>query len=65
MLEDRDGGEYVAAGYKVATWGELDGLLGDERFNRGRGCRVVDVVVGREDVPAKFREVFRRAGEQL
>jgi pyruvate decarboxylase len=59
------GEEYAVLNHRVGTWGELDALLADEEWRDARGLKVVDVVVGRDDVPGKFRGVFERAGEQL
>lgn len=48
MATDGDG-EYKVSGHMVATWGQLEALLRDEGVWRGRGCRVVDIGVGRDD----------------
>ena len=60
-----DGHEYTVSSHRVRTWSELDALLADDKWKGAKGLKVVDVVVGREDVPGKFRGVFERAGEQL
>jgi pyruvate decarboxylase len=36
-----------------------------ERFCEGKGLKLVDVVVGKYDVPEKFRPVFKAAAEKL
>lgn len=55
----------------LQTWADLDDFLMDERFDNGfegkgkRGLKLIDVRVGRTDVPERFREVFKKAGEKL
>jgi pyruvate decarboxylase len=56
---------YAFSGHRVTTWGELDDLLRNRDWVDAKGLKIVDVVVGMEDVPGKFRGVFERAGKQL
>jgi pyruvate decarboxylase len=57
--------EYPVETHVVETWGDLERLVGDEEFCSGRGLRLVDVRVGKYDVPEKFKPVFRAAAEKL
>ena len=60
-LGSRDG--YTVSSHRAKTWAELDALLGDEKWVDAKGLKVVDIVVGREDVPGKFKGCFeKRAG---
>ncbi|KAF4534950.1 Pyruvate decarboxylase [Lasiodiplodia theobromae] len=64
----RDDPGYPVSTWRVGTWGELEGVLGDERVRRGRGLHVVEVVMGVDDAPRSlvgFAEYVRRrnAGE--
>ena len=60
-----DAREYEVRNYKIKTWGDLDRLLAQKDFQHGRGLNMVEVIVGKFDVPALFRQVFKKAGEQL
>ncbi|KAF2138150.1 uncharacterized protein K452DRAFT_329038 [Aplosporella prunicola CBS 121167] len=55
-------GRFLGAGagfaVKVQTWAELEDALSDERVLRGRGLRVVEVLMGREDVPEGVLKVL-------
>ena len=57
--------DYPVETHRIETWKDLDQLLGTKSFHDGKGLKLVEVVVGRYDVPEKFKEVFRKAGEQL
>ena len=56
---------YRVETHRIETWGQLDALLADERFCDGEGLKLVDVRVGKYDVPEKFKIVFRNAGQNL
>ncbi|KAH6886426.1 thiamine diphosphate-binding protein [Thelonectria olida] len=49
----------------VSTWGDLNKLLEDESFQRGKGLRLVDLKVGKHDIPMSFKAMFNRAASQL
>ncbi|KAB2569462.1 Pyruvate decarboxylase [Lasiodiplodia theobromae] len=64
----RDDPAYPVSTWRVGTWGELEGVLGDERVREGRGLHVVEVVMRVDDAPVSlvgFAEYVRRrnAGE--
>ncbi|KAK0610228.1 Pyruvate decarboxylase [Lasiodiplodia hormozganensis] len=64
----RDDPAYPVSTWRVGTWGELEGVLGDERVRQGRGLHVVEVVMRVDDAPRSlvgFAEYVRRrnAGE--
>jgi pyruvate decarboxylase len=64
---DRDDGNgddaFTVSSHRVNTWAELDVLLEDEEWVESRGVKVVDIVVGREDVPGKFKGYFEGPGK--
>ena len=60
---DKEG--YTVSNHVVKTWRQLDMVLTGKDFVEGRGLMVVDVRMGKFDVPEKFRRVFKRAGEAL
>lgn len=66
-----DGEEYGISCACLRTWGDLDAFLADQRFDNGfegtgrRGLKLIDVRVGRGDVPERFRTVFEAAGKSL
>lgn len=66
-----EGEEYGISCACLRTWNDLDAFLADQRFDNGfdglgkRGLKLVDVRVGRADVPERFKGVFERAGESL
>lgn len=51
--------------HRVVTWGELDAVLSSESFVKGKGLAMVDVHLGKYDIPEKFRAGFERAEKQL
>ncbi|KAJ9656999.1 hypothetical protein H2198_004599 [Neophaeococcomyces mojaviensis] len=68
----KDAGEvYSIDTIRLETQGDLEAFLKDERFDNGhsgrgaRGLKMVDIKVGRTDVPKKFRAVFESAGQNL
>jgi pyruvate decarboxylase len=63
--DDSSNDGYKVENHRVSTWGELSALLANESFQNERGLKMVDVVVGKYDVPEKFKEVFRKAREKL
>ncbi|KIV92509.1 hypothetical protein PV10_03800 [Exophiala mesophila] len=50
---------------RISTWKELDDTLADEAFNEAKGLKVLEVGIGKYDVPEKFKSVFQAAGEKL
>lgn len=58
-------GDYPVESYRIETWVDLDKLLDDINFREGKGLKLVDVILGKFDVPEKFEQVFKRAGQLL
>ena len=58
-------GSYRVETHQVRTWGELEKLLEGEEIHDGKGLKVVEVVMGREDVASEFKAALRLAGQQL
>ncbi|KAJ7343564.1 thiamine diphosphate-binding protein [Mycena albidolilacea] len=56
---------YPVLSRKVQTWGELEEVLADERVGDGRGLKMIDVVMGPEDVPEASRAGLKTAGDAL
>ena len=50
---------------RVRTWKDLNDVFNSESFRTGKGLTLVDVVVGKYDIPGKFGDVFEQAGKQL
>ncbi|KAF9870997.1 thiamine pyrophosphate enzyme [Colletotrichum karsti] len=57
--------DYPVSCHRVETWADLDGVLGDAGFCEPNGLKLIELVLDKYDVPDKFRQVFRRAGENL
>ena len=57
--------DYPVETHRIETWDDLDRLLATESFHDGKGLKMVEVMVGKYDVPEKFKPVFKKAGEQL
>jgi pyruvate decarboxylase len=57
--------DYPVETHRIETWRHLDALLATDSFHDGKGLKMVDVIVGKYDVPHKFKHVFQRAGELL
>ncbi|KAF4463087.1 THI3-positive regulation factor of thiamine metabolism [Fusarium albosuccineum] len=56
---------YPIQSRRVETWGELNDILYSEGFSTGKGLTLVDVIVGKYDVPERTKAMFERAGKQL
>lgn len=59
--------EYPTPTFSVETWGELEGVLGDEKVRgKGKGTRgltLVEVVMGQEDAPGMLLEFLNKQKE--
>ena len=60
-----DDPEYRIYSRSVQTWGELQKILADEKAGDGEGLKIIDVVLGPEDVPEASKTGLRRAAEAL
>ncbi|KAF2866638.1 thiamine diphosphate-binding protein [Massariosphaeria phaeospora] len=58
-------GSYDVETHDVGTWGELAKVLASEKFQNGRGLKMVNVRMAREDVTSNFRAALKLAGQQL
>lgn len=57
---DGDGNSAVFTA-SVRTWGELEEVMADERLTNGRGLRMVELVLDREDAPeGPLRELMEK-----
>jgi pyruvate decarboxylase len=57
--------EYPVQAFKVEDVGEMEAVLKNELVQRGKGLTLVDVKMGREDVPEYFRDALSIAGKRL
>ncbi|KAI8305527.1 Pyruvate decarboxylase [Colletotrichum sp. SAR11_59] len=57
--------DYPVQCHRIEKWSELDKLLDTESFRASKGLKLVELVLGKYDVPEKFRQVFKSAGENL
>ncbi|KAF1995114.1 pyruvate decarboxylase [Amniculicola lignicola CBS 123094] len=58
-------GSYEVETHDVGTWGELQSVLDSEKFQNGKGLKMVNVRMGRLDINTKFKEALKLAGQQL
>ena len=58
-------GSYRVETRRVRTWGELETVLKSEEYQDGKGLKMVEVMMGREDVTHEFKAALRLAGQQL
>lgn len=57
--------KYTIMTQRIQTWAALDEILRNpKRMNPG-GLELIEVVVGKYDIPEKFKPVFEAAGEKL
>jgi len=57
--------DYPIVAKKVQTWAELDLVLNKDIPNNPSGLNLIEVIVGKYDIPEKFKPVFEAAGEKL
>lgn len=58
-------GSYDVETHDVSTWGELQRVLDSERFQNGKGLKMVNVRMARNDVTKNFKAALHAAGDQL
>ncbi|KAF2490463.1 putative pyruvate decarboxylase [Lophium mytilinum] len=58
-------GSYAVETHDVKNWGQLLQVLESESFGDGKGLKMVNVRMGREDVTKNFKAALVLAGEQL
>ena len=58
-------GSYEVETHDVGTWGELQRVLESEKFKDGKGLKLVNVRMARDDVTRNFKAALKLAGEQL
>lgn len=62
---------YAIDTFTIRTWHDLEHFLTSETFDNGKdgkavpGLKLVEVIMGKYDVPEKFKAVFKSAGEAL
>ena len=50
---------YKVSTYRAATWGELQAILADEEFQRGKGFNMVEVLMAKEDAPESLKKLVQ------
>ncbi|ORY16141.1 putative pyruvate decarboxylase PdcA [Clohesyomyces aquaticus] len=65
MMGARNDGSYDFETHDVGTWGELQSALGNESFQSGKGLKLVNVRMGRDDLTSNFKPALKLAGKQL
>lgn len=65
MMGVSDGEAYQVETHDVGTWGELLGVLKGAEFQDGKGLKMVNVRMARDDVTSNFKPALRLAGLQL
>ncbi|TLS28607.1 hypothetical protein PpBr36_01424 [Pyricularia pennisetigena] len=50
---------YETQTHRVRTWADLDALLAHDKFCTGPGLKMVELILDRNDVPERFRTLFR------
>lgn len=58
-------GSYRVETHNVSTWGELQEVLDNPSFHDGRGLKMVNVNMARDDATQNFKPALRLAGQQL
>ncbi|OCK79671.1 putative pyruvate decarboxylase [Lepidopterella palustris CBS 459.81] len=58
-------GSYKIELHDVKTWGELDKVIKNAGFQDGKGLKMVNVRMGRDDVSTNFKAALQLAGRQL
>lgn len=57
--------DYCIKGFSISTWGDLYRFMDEEKQDQRRGFRMVEINVGKYDVPDKFLSIFKAAGARL
>jgi pyruvate decarboxylase len=58
-------GSYDVETHDVGTWGELQTVLESKNFQNGKGLKLVNVRMARDDVTKNFKAALTLAGQQL
>lgn len=56
--------EYPVFTRRVCTWGELDDVLDDATFQKGKGLQLVEVMMLREDAPYTLKQLVAMASRR-
>jgi TPP-dependent 2-oxoacid decarboxylase len=65
MMGAESTAEYPIQVYSAATVGEMETILHDGNVQTGKGLSLIDVKMGRQDVPGYFKEPLINAGRRL
>ncbi|KAL9622892.1 MAG: hypothetical protein Q9160_002818 [Pyrenula sp. 1 TL-2023] len=57
--------KYRVKTHRVDKWWDLDDMLADADFAKGKGLKLVEVVMDKEDLPGRMGEVLANAGRAL
>lgn len=65
MMNAHKDDSYPIETHDVATWGELTRVLEGSRFHDGKGLKMVNVRMAKDDVTKNFKPALKLAGQQL
>jgi pyruvate decarboxylase len=55
----QDDKEYKISTHRAATWGELERLLADSEVQDGKGFKMIEVIMTREDAPESLKKLVQ------
>lgn len=65
MMGGSSSSDYPVRVLKASDVGEMEAILDDEDRIEGKGLTLVDIRMGREDVPEYYRDALGMAGQRL
>jgi pyruvate decarboxylase len=65
MMGAKSTAEYPVRVFSATNVGEMEGVLHNSDVQKGEGMTLIDVRMGRQDVPQYFREALVNAGKRL
>jgi pyruvate decarboxylase len=63
--DEVQGEDYCVKSFRIKTWRDLKLFLEEEKQDMRRGFRMVEIMVGKYDVPDKFKTIFKAAAARL
>jgi pyruvate decarboxylase len=59
-----DGATYPIHTKRAANWGELDEILADHKFSRGRGLSIIEIMMVQDDAPETLKIMAQSASKR-
>ena len=56
---EEDDDEYKISTHRATTWGELNALLADAEVQNGKGFKMIEVIMTREDAPESLKKLVQ------